>query len=573
MEHLFYILESTLCCGLFYALYKLFVEGRVAHRFSAWYIILTALLGLIIPALEIPLYPAQNTPEVSSATQILTEPAMGFPTEAAPQTALSAVVESEAQPMEIDYTIILLALYGIIVLLNLLRLAWNWYQVHKIYRSSRLERFRSYTLAISNQIREPFSFGRTVYINSQLQGSERDQVLSHELSHIFHHHTLERVALEITRSLCWFNPFMWLYCSSLSEVHEWEADQDVLSAGYDITEYRKIIFRQLFGYNPDIACGLHNHKTKKRFIMMTKTFKGRSSLLRLCAALPLFAAMIFAFGATAKNPTPSTVEQAPAPDAIEQPTDKDQSTVYISADGKITLNGKLVDIKDLHAMLAKWREQAGVSAVLTIKADNEAKVGILQDVKYAAREAKVFRIQFDSSPKEILEVLPPIDVEAEKINVISDAKIAEHNLLPVFMNSQGQIWTGYPDGKEGVLEIEKLRGIVKQFIDNSEHVDGKRQVKNPHYSDFTWQTIKRNNGEVHYPVSNGVVSIVTTRETRCGAYLQMLSEIHAAFDELREELAQRSFKQTFASLEDFEKKYIMQAIPIKISLQDTYIRK
>ena len=212
-------------------------------------------------------------------------------------------------------------------------------------------------------------------------------------------------------------------------------------------------------------------------------------------------------------------------------------------------------------------------AVLTIKADNEAKVGILQDVKYAAREAKVFRIQFDSSPKEILEVLPPIDVEAEKINVISDAKIAEHNLLPVFMNSQGQIWTGYPDGKEGVLEIEKLRGIVKQFIDNSEHVDGKRQVKNPHYSDFTWQTIKRNNGEVHYPVSNGVVSIVTTRETRCGAYLQMLSEIHAAFDELREELAQRSFKQPFASLEDFEKKYIMQAIPIKISLQDTYIRK
>ena len=296
MEQLFYILESILCCGLFYALYKLFVEGRVAHRFSACYIILTALLGLIIPALELPLYPAKFTPELITANQIATELDMAFQTDAVPQTTLSTIVESEARPAEINYVIILLVLYGIIVLLNLLRLVWNWYQVHKIYRSSRLECFRSYTLAISDQIREPFSFGRTVYINSQLQGSERNQVLSHELSHIFHHHTLERVALEITRSLCWFNPFMWLYCSSLSEVHEWEADQDVLSAGYDITEYRKIIFRQLFGYNPDIACGLHNHKTKKRFIMMTKTFNGRSSLLRLCAALPLFAAMIFAFG-------------------------------------------------------------------------------------------------------------------------------------------------------------------------------------------------------------------------------------------------------------------------------------
>ena len=58
MEYLSYILESILCCGLFYALYKLFVEGCVVHRFSVWYIILTALLGLIIPALEIPLYPA-----------------------------------------------------------------------------------------------------------------------------------------------------------------------------------------------------------------------------------------------------------------------------------------------------------------------------------------------------------------------------------------------------------------------------------------------------------------------------------------------------------------------------------
>ena len=95
MEYLFYILESILCCGLFYALYKLFVEGRVVHRFSAWFIILTALLSLIIPALEIPLYPAQIAPEVSSATQILTEPAMTFPTDAAPQTTLSAVIDGD----------------------------------------------------------------------------------------------------------------------------------------------------------------------------------------------------------------------------------------------------------------------------------------------------------------------------------------------------------------------------------------------------------------------------------------------------------------------------------------------
>ena len=70
-------------------------------------------------------------------------------------------------------------------------------------------------------------------------------------------HSAERIAVELVRSLFWFNPFVWIAGRWLQEVHEWEADRDVLDAGYDLTEYRTVIFHQLFGHNPDIACGLN----------------------------------------------------------------------------------------------------------------------------------------------------------------------------------------------------------------------------------------------------------------------------------------------------------------------------
>ena len=64
----------------------------------------------------------------------------------------------------------------------------------------------------------------------------------------------------------------------LTEAEEFEADSDVLTSGYDRAEYMQTIFKQLFGYSPEIANGLRNSLTKKRFKMMTTQTKSRHSL-------------------------------------------------------------------------------------------------------------------------------------------------------------------------------------------------------------------------------------------------------------------------------------------------------
>jgi protein TonB len=93
-------------------------------------------------------------------------------------------------------------------------------------------------------------------------------------------------------------------------VQEFEADRDVLLGGCTVEEYLPVIFRQVFGYAPEISTGLGNSLTKKRFEMMTKKMKhSKFSWLRTVGAMPLVAAMTMLFGFT--NRAPEIITQQP----------------------------------------------------------------------------------------------------------------------------------------------------------------------------------------------------------------------------------------------------------------------
>ena len=55
-----YLFEFICCSAVLYALYKLLIEGRVAHLSARLYIISASLLSLLIPMLELPIYPAET---------------------------------------------------------------------------------------------------------------------------------------------------------------------------------------------------------------------------------------------------------------------------------------------------------------------------------------------------------------------------------------------------------------------------------------------------------------------------------------------------------------------------------
>lgn len=298
MNGLIYMLEVVLCSALFVALYKALFEGRIPHRAARAYIVGSMFVAAAVPALEIPLYPAAGMSRVEAAiyrmpVRLPSPESVAADNIAAQETASGAGHDGSAPE---TLPMVLAVVYMMGVALNMVLFGRRLRHIGGLRRRAVRTDCGGYTLAVSDEVGTPFAFGRTVFVNSEFDSRDRDLLLAHECSHVRHGHTAERLALETLRCLFWINPFVWMASRLLAEVQEYEADGDVLASGYGVDEYRMLIFRQLFGYNPDIACGLKGQTIKKRFVMMTSFNGGRASLLRLGAVLPLTAAMVLVFG-------------------------------------------------------------------------------------------------------------------------------------------------------------------------------------------------------------------------------------------------------------------------------------
>ena len=68
-----------------------------------------------------------------------------------------------------------------------------------------------------------------------------------------------------------------------------------------------------------------------------------------------------------------------------------------------------------------------------------------------------------------------------------------------------------------------------------------------------------------YPVSMGVVSLQTTRDTGYQPYIMVQNELARAFNEIRDEVAMRKFGDKFDSLTPEQRDIITKAVPLKIS--------
>lgn len=341
-----YLLEVLFCSGMLLAFYRLLLVRKVSFTACRRYLVAAVLLSVAIPALDIPLYPARTVvyplPLITAAAESPSaEPGeMGM-------TAVMPFPEAPVAGQATDWAhvarVAVLVLYMLTAALSLGILAVRMVGIRRLRRRSRLTGCGDYVIAENPRVGTPFSFLRTVFLGDGYEGRRREIVVCHEASHIRHRHSAERIALELVRSIFWFNPFVWIAGRWLTEVQEWEADRDVLDAGYDLTEYRTIIFRQLFGYNPDIACGLNHSLTKNRFAMMTQFTKRRSAFARFGAAVPVVAGMMMLCSFTARTPDPAELGRT--------------AHIHISADGAVTFDGRAVSRAELADYVAAQRDK------------------------------------------------------------------------------------------------------------------------------------------------------------------------------------------------------------------------
>ena len=608
-----YIIEFLFCSALFMALYKLLLEGRVSYRLARIYLVWSMVLAAVIPVLELPLYPAETIYYQIPIMESYEADTFDFVEDVAYADNTERLSEKSAS---IDWARFFVTLfwiiYAVVVMMNLAFVAWRLWQIKRLRDGAELAVYENYVLAVSDQVKSPFAFWRTIFLNRLYDGRKREQVILHELSHIRHNHTVERMMLEFMRCIFWFNPFVWYAGSSLEQVQEWQADGDVIREGYDVTEYRLLIFQQIFGCSIDITSGLYNKVTKKRFLMMTNFKRGRFSFIRVCAVIPILIGMVFAFGSvraeseinvveseqadnvaqTAANGKETTIEKPnevhhpnlSAPTVsdsgkvtekpaiggiIEQNTGKSVSdqdaTLHIAADGKISLNGKTVALADLESALRENKP-----AMVVISADKGVNMGQLADVRQILRNANVLRVKYingnnnQSSPI----VLPPAPQNVPNgiklLDEITDARIPARNICRVLVNKNGKILriltdmdNGYEVKRSAEIPIDNLdmlTGLVTEFLE-------KRRA------DTSTEKATLSTGKsVEVPMYEGIISLEYDVQAPYDVCVAVREAIAKVFYDIRNQLVSGWFgpNKNIDNLSEADRSVVVRAVPLKI---------
>lgn len=557
MKTVEYIIEVLICSGLFLVLYRWLLAGKVGYRLCRAYIVGTMLLAALIPALDVPLYSPAPEP-AAEETAALHE----FRGNLLPEdwgyggaTAEDAAATSRKTSAKAIVLKTAAAVYGVTAAASIVLIVLNIIRIYRLRRGARLTRMEDWTLAESGKIQTPFSFLRTVYMGFNYSSSERRMILSHEVSHVRHRHSYERLVLSVLRSLLWFNPFLWIAEKELKEVQEWEADRDVLNEGNDLTLYRTAIFKQLFGYNPDISSGLNHSLTKKRFIMMTKTRLGRYASLRLAAALPLLTATFLAFGCGTKDQTQKSAVSATAagthstsPDAVSAAQDS-VLTITVSKD-MLTIDGQQYSSEDIDKVIAD-KIAAGKPTIAEIEISGGTDMGAVTDVKNSLRKAGLLRVRYTADlgggavlSAESVHILPPAISDNEEISTVIPVTSANRKYFhQIRVNSNDRIMM---DGYQVTLEEipEKAVGIIME------------------------QGIRTDADADQFL---GIFSIGFNRDSSPEVYVQIRNAMDKAYDTARDNYSQKKFGKPLNALSIDELNQVIGAVPKRIAEQDRII--
>ncbi len=150
----------------------------------------------------------------------------------------------------------------------------------------------------------------------------------------------------------------------------------------------------------------------------------------------------------------------------------------------------------------------------------------------------------------LARMLPPLPEEDQQQQ---DTDVKERNVLLVFVSGSGNIMAG---GEP--IDIRQLKDKAKDFslnIGDLENLSEKEVQEFDLPDGSKWS----------YPVSKGIVSLQTARETDYGIYIQVQNELTRAFNEIRDEVSMSKWGVKFADLDSDTRDVVAKVIQVRIS--------
>ena len=146
----------------------------------------------------------------------------------------------------------------------------------------------------------------------------------------------------------------------------------------------------------------------------------------------------------------------------------------------------------------------------------------------------------------LARLLPPPPEEQQE----TTDKIKERNVLQVYLNKDDALMCG-----NDYISVDQLRDKAKEFIANVNNAENMPEKTQENVEFFGT-----------YMVNNKhVISLQNDRGSSYQAYISVQNELVAAYNELRDELAQEKFGVTYAELSDAQQKAVREIYPQRIS--------
>lgn len=299
-----YIVTSGLLLSVFYAFFMLLMRKTTFFTFNRFSLMAGSLLCLALPLIHWDF----SGGVVSDVIPTLTLP--------------QAVVSAEGGTLNaadkgISWLGVVSGIYFlgafVVLIMNILSVI----QTSRMIASGEHIQKEGFKVTIVDAPVASFSFLGHIVISRE-DFTATPVILTHEMSHVRKHHSVDVLLFSVVTVLHWFNPLVWLARAELKMLHEYEADESVINQGVNAADYQLLLVRKAVGeHRFRLANGFNHTKLSNRIAMMMSEKTNGWIRLAYVACVPLLACML-CFCTSNKQTSETTEQTEDALDAEQQ---------------------------------------------------------------------------------------------------------------------------------------------------------------------------------------------------------------------------------------------------------------
>jgi hypothetical protein len=313
MTHSFfhYLIESSVYSLVFFLIYKWIFSDMTHFKWMRAYLLASFVLSMVLPLVTLPEQWYTALPDKVLINKSLTT-ALHYPTDLSAHPVLDSTLQSgfNANILPIlFFSLTLLYLFG--AFYKTVVLIRNLESLRNCIKNNPKQKEGNCWIVHMSHESPAFSFFNFIFINDKnkkLSGDEFQQIKNHELLHAKQYHSLDILFVELTSILFWFNPVIKYLKNALQEVHEYLADENIISAAEIRTTYTHMLLNlvsEAKTYN--ISSGFSGKQIGRRILMLTKTRSLNRHKLMFTLIIPVAAILLVSFsgldGAVSNDPS------------------------------------------------------------------------------------------------------------------------------------------------------------------------------------------------------------------------------------------------------------------------------